>query len=523
MASRYLVAEIPLGLNGLSGALNKAGQIGFLDKTESVSFRFNALGKAPGATKLNSASFGASVIVRAGVFYLPDPNTKRHVVFLSDGRLLKLDAAGATLATLATGLADSENAVFVRGGKEGAALNTKLFLFSGDNQVKVLSGDGTTVSNIATPPADWTSNFPTSGFVFEGRLCGFGNSNDPHRLYFSTQTNHEDFTSAGSLNMAVFPGEYSGLTAAVPVLKGVVLFKSPRGIYFLDAKDPASNNWRVYKLSDGPGVFSQRAVTVFAGNILFVGTDGHIYMMSLNENQGVSIVSLTRDNRIYERLYFTGESLDKSKVKTARMVSYEINQEVVACFDAVTGGSMGVWVDPSENAPRFRVSSRDDAVSLWVDQDGDLFFGDRGGFVWKLEKEVYGKDGQGYEFRAKTQEYDFSHLDANLASRAKNWAFLEIDFYPVDTANISITPWMDGVAGDSVVVSVSSSEMDRLGSFILGTSRLSSGLAALPVQTQKVRITGQSRRIALEFSNTSDKAISISRVLVHFNAADERL
>ncbi len=520
MASRYIAAEIPLGLDGFFGDDNPATiPISGLINTNAINFRTNAIRKEPGAVKLNSTAISGSPAIYGGHLFDHDGITPRHIIHTSDGRLLKDDGSGNFTTTLASGLTASVNPVFVEGGKEGAALNRKLFIFTGSNDVKVLSGNDVTVTNLATPPVDWVGNPPSSGFIFDGRLVGFGNKNQTHRLYFSTDIDHENFVGTGSFNIAVFPGEGLGISAAVPVPGGIIIFKKPKGIYFVDASDPSYMNWRVFKISDSSGPLSQSNLTTFDENILFISSDGRLKSLSVGEGIGIfRLNDLFNDTQVgnYIKRNFNTFALDRW-----RLISYKLANEVwlSAPEAGSTVNNRQLIFDTDLKRIRYRISNRDVIESIWTYQE-KLFSGDNAGFCWKMDQAIFDKGGIGYESSFKTKELDFSHIDSRLASRNKNFAFLEIEIVPAASSLLFVDVYIDAIKTQTIQFNTPASS-GVLGNFVIGTDRLGSSKS---VSSIKQRIAGSGRRLQLEFNDAAGiTEFSISRIIAHFNVGDERL
>ena len=164
MTTRYLSAEIPLGLKGLNGSKNQSQiPIDALVTANSVTFESGTIQKEGGTTVYTTSGVGSDVAtpsdvsVIAGHAWNQAASTHREVLLPSDRSLLTDVGAGAFTTTLSSGLTVSgEFPTFAEGGKEAAAVNRKLFIFTGLNVVKVLSANGSTASDIGTPPADWS-------------------------------------------------------------------------------------------------------------------------------------------------------------------------------------------------------------------------------------------------------------------------------------------------------------------------------------------------------------------------------
>jgi hypothetical protein len=181
---------------------------------------------------------------------------------------------------------------FIQGGKEVAANNRKLFYFNGVDPVQVLSGTGAGTTAIATPPADWDtvqnpSKQPINGIVHLGHLIGFGNTNDPHRIYISDAGNHEVFTGANAFQFSIASNVGERLWCAAE-FQGVCWFwKYPRGIFYLDDTDASFLNWSFHTRSEALGCArSPHAVLPIDDDVLFCNADGHFHLLSAVSSLG---------------------------------------------------------------------------------------------------------------------------------------------------------------------------------------------------------------------------------------------
>jgi hypothetical protein len=181
---------------------------------------------------------------------------------------------------------------FVAAGKEVAANLRKLFYFNGVDVVQVLSGDAATTHDLGTPPADWAATAdagkqPVNGIVHQGRLIGFGNLNDPHRIYLSTPDNHEVFTGVNAFQFSVSSNIGERLWCAAE-FQGVLFFwKYPLGIFYMDDTDTNFLNWSYHTRTDALGCApSPHAVLPIDDDVLFCSADGHFHLLSAVSNLG---------------------------------------------------------------------------------------------------------------------------------------------------------------------------------------------------------------------------------------------
>lgn len=166
-------------------------------RCNNISFSTSRLEKSKGSAKYNANTLGSPVV--GGFDWFPTPTVQRMIVATADGKLWRDTGTGSfnSNTPIATGLGPLSSSTHLSaGGAEEAGSNRKLFIYTGNTQIKVLSGDATSVTDIATPALDWaSSNFPTFGTIFQGHHVVTGCASAPHTIYFSTVNDHERFNS----------------------------------------------------------------------------------------------------------------------------------------------------------------------------------------------------------------------------------------------------------------------------------------------------------------------------------------
>lgn len=527
MASQWLTAEIPLVTRGLFGSKN-VNEVPFdaLIDADTITFEDGTIRKEAGAVKYNSVAVSGTPAILGGHDWDHNGATQKSIVVTDAGAILKDDGAGDyTAVTLASGLTvDADTSpVFAEGGKEAAALNRKLFIATGGNQVQVLSADGATTSALATPPADWASVFPTVMFNHVHRMWGCGNSNDPHRLYYSTLNDHEDFTGQGSGTLAIFPGDGEGIVHAFSFRGGIVVFKYPRGIYFVDTTPVSFFDWTVRKVSNELGMAFTNCGAVIPNDIVFLDATRDIRLISTVDEFGDVGTTSVSDLAAFDD--WMRNNINASGRKQWRCLYYPTKKEVHFAMTG-TGATVNdcrVTIDFLLGRPRFRYSKRDTPVALWtrkVDGIPELTHGDDSGFVFRMDQATRSKDGAGYSGFFRTPNVDMSHLDQVFATRRKNGHFLEAVIQPNGNWDLNCTVYWDGVAGDTVAFNQGFAGA-TLGAFVLGTDVLGS---EGEVFTRKRRITGGGRRFSVTGSNSGiGNDFSLARLYLHFAVGDDRV
>lgn len=519
------VIEVPMD-GGLTGTRNQALiKPNQLLQALNVSYDTGAIAKEGGAAKYNAAVIFGTPTVIGGWDWWPSDGVQRMIVMLSDGTLKKDSGTGTFPVTLASGLVVSGTVpTFVEGGKELAAQARKLFMFSGKNAVQVLAGDGATTAALATPPADWSgSNQPTCGAIHEYRLWGAGNLNDPHRVYYSDTASHEAFTGGVSGSISVYPGEGERIVALM-TFKGLLLvWKYPKGLYYIDTTDPLVTNWKTRRVTLGTGGVSPLGQTIIDNDVMYLDAQGNFQLLSATLEFGNMAVNNLSQR--YQINTFLRDNINISQLARTRAVYYGHKREAHFLLTDGGGGinNRRLVVDFNAADPHFRFSDRDMNESIWMRQDSDAIqhpvIGDNAGFVWKLDQATRSKDGAGYNAQIQTAQIDFSHVDPNLGIRRKNGQFLELVSEPKGDFLLYVDILWDGLITETVTFNMGSAGA-ALDEFVLDVDTL----ADSSLGNKKRRITGGGRRFSLIARNAgANEDFALSRFFLHFTVGDERI
>lgn len=520
------IFTIPVGQGGLVGTKDQAAiDPDKLVIARNISMYGLTIAKEGGASKYNTAVIAGAPTVLGGWDWWPSSGVQRMVVALSDGTLKKDNGAGSFPTTLKSGLTMTDVVpVFVEGGKEAAALDRKLFCFTGLNAVQVLAADGVTTANLATPPADWAGAVqPTFGLMHDARMWGGGNINDPHRMYYSTVTSHEDFTGAGSGTISIYPGEGERIVGAMSFKGLIIVWKFPVGVYLIDTTDPSILNWRVQRLTKSVGGVSPLGAVAVDNDVIFIDPSLNFHLLSaVNEFGDVSSSNLARQGHIYS---FLAENFNFARLGFARAVYYPAKREAHFALGGLgsTVNNVRFVLDFNrEGSIRFRYSDRDVSEAIWLKKDVNLTprltIGDNAGFIWNLDQSVKSKDGAGYTGAFQTPFMDFSWLDPKLATVRKIGQYLECVVAPTGNWNLSVDIFWDGALTQTVTFNMGVSG-GALGSFVLGTDKLGGD----QILNRKRRITGSGRRISLAGRNSgAGEDFSVSNFYLHCLISDER-
>lgn len=222
---------IPLGQLGLlTDDTASALPVNSLAQANNIAFKGGRLSKMFGSTKYNTANLAASILA---VFdYWPTPSTQRMVVATDDGKIFRDLGDGSFDSTTPMSSLNAVNTShMLTAGNEVAGNNKKLFVLSDTNQIQVIDGDASTTRNINLPAIDWqTGNYPTFAVPYQNKIVVLGSAADPHRLYFSTVSDHENFagqqipTSRWQLTQRIAATPNVDLTATVQAHGAAVIF-----------------------------------------------------------------------------------------------------------------------------------------------------------------------------------------------------------------------------------------------------------------------------------------------------------
>lgn len=531
MAYRGSVTRLPVGMLGLSGSRNPTQlQAGHFKICEGVSLDGGLIQKIGGANKFNAIALGAPSVITSGISYSPVAGATREAVFLSNGSILKDTAGGTFGTTLASGLVGTDRdppPYFMMAGGEAAGLPRTLFCFSSTNQVRAVDGDGAAMAAITTPPADWAGagNFPTFGILHEGRLWGGGNASDPHRMYYSRSTDHQDFSAPGG-TLSIFPGEGERLVAGVSFKGLLIVFKYPKGVYTIDTTDPSPAGWRVAPLSRSVGGVNQHTIVSIDNDTIYMDSGGNIQLLSAtNAFGGTQTANISQVSDIAQ---FMRDNVDLAKIKRAVAVWYGTKQTAYFGLPRISGtGDNNLLLEANYANPqvgvRFLTSTRDTPVSMWMRPDAFGVYkpvhGDNVGFIYQMDQTSRNKATAGYQFAFTTADMDLSFIDPRMATLNKTGDFLEIIFEPQGDWDLLVQVIWDDIPGPPLLFSMGGAGA-ALGSFILDTDVLSS----TAIRSIRKRIAGSGRRLRITASNIGvDQNVALSDFILSFRAMDERV
>jgi len=495
---------IPLGNQGLLTDINPSDiPITALIRANNVNLGNGNIEKANGSHKYNSSALSSGIV--ALFDWHPSSITQRLIALTSDGSIYK-DSGDRLFnggTAINTGLGSpSVRSQFVEGGNETAGRNKKLFLFTENNQVQVLSGDGTTFADIATPAADWsTPNFPTGGIIHRNRLWAFGNDNAKSRIYASNTGDHEDFT-ASFLTFNIFPGEGGRLIGAY-VFKGrLFVFKEGDFVYYLNDGDSNSSNWYFSKLSSSFGLASPHGLLQAMDDVLVANTVGSITSMraadTFGDIESADLLAVSQiENYVRETTSISGAQFSHTLYYGAKKLAY-------FTFRSKYGGTNDrvLVMDLNRKQPRFSFLTKDSPDVLALRKDingvGRPIYGDASGYVYTMDEEDRDVGGNAYTGEFKTPHTDFRSVDPSIVHKEKHFDWIAVEFIPQGNWNLSADVFIDGKFSETLTFSMKT-RSDGMDTFTLDEDDL--GREESQLSPMKP-LHGTGRRISLRFYNS---------------------
>jgi hypothetical protein len=466
---------------------------------------------------------GGTPLINHGIDFWPTPALQRTVVSTADGQIYKDDGTGNAWASLKAGLSTASpyNPFMVLGGAEAAGRNRKMFYCDGRNVVQVMSGDAAATADIALPPADWAgTNQPSGLAVHQGRLFGWGNPNNPHTLYYSNaQTGGqymEDFQGGDTGVFPVFTGEGQYISCAISFKGGLMVWKYPQGVYFLDTTTigPAPSQWTLKKVGN-PGASGPNGAVLLENDVLWVAPDGSYHLGSAT----YAIGSVHASDIAYRKLgQYNVQNFNLGMLSSANLIYYTQKREVHLSIPGLGSTSFDhrLVLDlnrEQDQGERWLTWDRDINPSIFMRRGTNtvpaMVMGDDKGQVWLLDQGNRDKNGQGYAFEFFLADTDFSQFVPQWAGKWKNLRYLQIEWVPGTTGNLNIEIYRDGVLSQTFTQVITGGGLVLPFNLpgIFGPQTLQN--------SNKRQLLGRCRRLSIRGTVTqTDADISISRLIV---------
>jgi len=516
------VVTIPLGQFGLLTDVNPSNlPLGALIEAKNVVVNEGMIQKAPGTDIYN-----ASYQLDGGIVGLHDwwPNAfvQRLIAVTSNGSIYRDNGDksfnnATTINDSLTGL--NPRCSFVDGGNETAGQNKKLFLFSdGNNQLKVLDGDGTTFVDINLPALDWDSpNFPRVGIIHRNRLWAF----QGQRGYASKTGDHEDFQDASILTQSIYPGEGNDIIGCY-VFKGrLFAFKEGGFVYYLVDTDVSSTNWYWRKLSSNFGLSSPNAIVHAIDDMLLGNDTGTVTSFKAVETLGdIESGDVFRLAGVERYLRRTTHPMG---IDLQHALYDEEHKQIYYTYRSTytTTNDMMINIDLNQPKPRITYLQKGTPTCLALRKDLNKIkkpiYGDASGYVHIMNYEDRLEGASSYEGAFQIAFTDFQEAEPSLAVKQKHFDFLWVEFMEESTGSLSIDVFIDGKFMETVTTSmmIAGNQLDE---FLLDTDRL----GQYTTVSSPIPLHGMGRKISFRCYNAeSNQSFRVAALSVGFRAAHE--
>jgi len=520
MAYRGAVATIRLGDFGLLTDRSPADlPLGALIEAKNIIISEGLVQKAPGARIYNPNNQLAKIV--ALFDWQPDIVTQRMIAVCADGNIYRDTGDGTfnSSTAIATGLTNpSPRSQFIPGGNETAGRDKRLFLFTdGENQLKVLVGDGTSFSDISKPAADWTTNnYPRCGVTHRNRFWAF----QDQRAYASDTGDHENFQS-NFLTQNIFPGEGGDIVGAYVFQGRLFAFKEGEFVYYLDDSSADSEAWFWRKLSSNFGLTAPNAITNPI-NDLFVGNSTGT-VTSYRATEKLGDVESSDVFRLAQMERFLRRTTHPSGLGVQHAVYDEELKRVYFTYRSTytTENDMLICIDLNRDFPRITYLEKGSPTCLALYENiNDIsrpIYGGADGYVYLMNDEDRLEGTASYEGAFQTAFTDFKDVSPELAVKQKHFDYLWVEFVEEGDFDLSIDVYIDGKYIETTSTKMQLSE-DYAGEFLLGTDRL----GQYTTLSNPIPLHGMGRRISFRCYNAgSNQSFQIASLTVGFRPAHE--
>lgn len=515
MAYKGLSVNIPMGEMGLytDDSQTSIPPNGLL-RAENCELRYGYIQKQPGSRRWNANPLPSPIV--QFLDWWPDDATQRMVCVTQDGRVWIFSDPYNVQEVTPVGFAPAKlrvtgQVVMVSGGAEIAGNPRKIFIFTGNDPVQVISGFENVRTNMQNPALDWKVNFqPSFGIIYQNRLWAFGNKNQPHFIYGSNVSDQEDFTTLGASTLVnVFPGDSEYLISAYTFKTNFILFKYPTGFYYLNTNDPA--NPFPQKMGSSIGAASALGITQVVDDLWVVNTAGSISSFTAtNALGGLQQMDVVKNMKFWN--YMLQETAAQKNGNNSA-IWYDAKKMAMFIFTSSSGATADriLMIDFQSNSGALRavMSTKDQPNCLGLVKDylyvPRPFYGSSDGYMYQMDqvdKNVGGNTrdntgGHAYTMTFQTPHLDFGWIDRTLSEVNKNFDFLEVTFTPTGNWNLSADIFIDNNFIETV--SFNLAQQDVLDStFVLNKSQL----GGFGLRSQRVPIHGMGRRISVRFNQT---------------------
>jgi len=456
----------------------------------------------------------------------PNDYTQRMISVCANGKVYRHRHshvyAEVTPTTSAPGVLNTKWYVTsTKGGAENTGGEKKLFIFTGNDPVQVISGDGTTRSSISKPASDWSgTNHPFKGIIHRGYLFAFGNRNAPHRVYRASSTDHEDFTTTPWSNN-VYPGEGDMLMDARTFKGKLFLFKFPVGIYVLNDSDSSPANWFFEKFNESVGSCSPYSTWEVLNDLLVANEYGTVTsVLAIDRYGDIESADIFNNLRVDDAIRYEMSLLGGIERHT---MYYPQKKLAYVTYNSLAGTNNDrfVQIKFGGQTPEVTIIDKDQPNCLALVKDSfDIerpFYGSNDGYIYEMDRVDRDVAGNAYTGLFETPYLDFGAYDQNIADKSKNFDHFELVYEPTGYFNLTVDYFIDGKYMDTFNIKLDGFSQEDV--IKTGSGRTS---AVCPL-TYKQQIKGSGRRIKFRcYNSTLLENFKITGFNVYFKIQGER-
>lgn len=521
MGYRGITADLPCGLGGLNGNQN-VFRIPITDLIKARNIRFDGFGwrKAPGLGLFDATPVTGAPTCLAGVDWRPDSATQRQVTAWNDGRIYKETGGNLDAVTLVSGLTFTDPVTFVEGGSLTFGADRELFMYSKNVAPQVLVADGASMAGITAESPDWAAQKPSSAVYHDARIVAFGIDSAPHNLYFSSVSDHGDFTAADSRVFEVAPGQGDRIVAGFSFLpQALYVFKYPRGIWTVDTTDLTGFFLPISLVRDDIGMAGPHAVAKVGNDVLFISSNGRLYSLTaLRPDVDPSDADITARLNLTE---FIKANVNAERLDHARLVYDEIRKEVWYIYtskDGTVNDSALVFDINDLSTPKPAVEDRGNFFeAAWprIDANGftEILVGGEDGNVYRTNspnRNIGGTDAYVAEFQYPDTDFEF--VSRELGGREKRFDFLEVTVVPTGNYDLGFEILVDGDSKKTVTVNLGEGD-SVFDTGVFDTAKF----GGQTVVKHRVEIDACGNQLGLRgFNSGLNQDFSISNIRIYF-------
>ena len=530
MAYEGIIATIPLGGAGIqTDNPDTITEPVKLARANNVCLNENVLEKDFGSERWNQTVMPSGV--RAFVDWWPTPDFQRMIAVGQNGKVyrFKHDYAAPTevtpVATAPAAMLISQFVTIAKGGDEETSRNRKLFIFSGNDPVQVISGDATVRSDIADPPADWTGRTqPIKGLVHRSRLWAIMG----HQAYASSATDHEDFTT-NTIQFPIYPGESERLIDLFVYKTRLLFLKYPTGLYMLNdaSADPA--DWTIDRVNGDFGGASPFSAQGVMDDVIVANNFGTATSLAASFNLGdVTSADLFNSMKVdkYIQENFSLSSGDE------RHCLYYPTKKVFYCTYRQAGSVVKdtiAQVNLKTASPELTVATKDLPLCLGLVKDvygvGRPMYGANDGYIYRMDSVNRNVGGSAYTADIWTHDMDFAAGDAPHSENQKHFEFVEVVYIPTGEFDLSVQAFVDGRLVQTSSVSLKGESQSMLDQMVLDSPdvELLAKTSAVCPSSERIPMQAMGRRITVRLYNgTVNQNFKLLKLNVYYRMSEQQ-